>query len=131
MNIFNNLNIFNVHYAWLESPVYRRPCNSSQIYTWTFYDLAYLHFRKKLKLSLEDLENDDSSSDGEWKGNYFKSTKGQNLSYKRHKLKESSSELMETAIKTRFLPRRAVTLKTKSIIDTNQDDSEDDNDNME
>ena len=95
------------------------------------YALTLLHFRKKLKLSLEDLENDDSSSDGEWKESDFKKAKRQKLSYTRHNVKQSSNNLMETAIKTRILPRRAVTLKTKSIIDTNQDDSEDDNDNIE
>jgi hypothetical protein len=86
-----------------------------------FTYLRYLIFRKKLKISLEDLENDDSSSDGEWKDKKFVKRKGRKLSrLNGNNFRESSLILSETEPKTRVLPRRAVTLNKKTVIDSGE-----------
>ena len=87
-----------------------------------------LSFRKKVKISLEDLENDDSCSDGEWEDKEFNKGKNKKLSRLDRK---SVFNLSETETKARVLPRRAVTLNKKSIIDRTDIDSEVDDDNDE
>ena len=81
-----------------------------------------------MKISLEDLENDDSASDGEWKEKEFNKGKSKKLSRLDSK---SAFKLSETETKARVLPRRAVTLNKKSIIDSAEIDSEVDDDNDE
>ena len=98
-------------------------CNS-------FAHLKYLIYRQKLKISLEDLENDDSSSDGEWKEKNFTKAKRHRLSRLDGKTFQKSS-LSETEPKTRVLPRRAVTLNKKRVIDSGEVDSEFDSEHNE
>merc|ERR1719415_237260 len=66
----------------------------------------YIRKRKKVKISLEDLENDDSCSDGEWEEKEFNKRKNKKLSRLDRK---SAFNLSETETKARVLPRRAVT----------------------
>ena len=81
---------------------------------------------------MEDLENDDSSSDGEWKGNNLKKIKGQKQSGDAStKINKLTFHLTETEAKTRILPRRAVTLNKKNIIERDEVDSELDSENNE
>ena len=72
------------------------------------------------------MENDDSCSDGEWKGKEFNNGKHKKLSRLDIKSAFTSSE---TETKARVLPRRAVTLNKKSIIDSADIDSEVESDN--
>ena len=91
------------------------------------YKNPFLHFfRKKIKISLEDLENDDSCSDGEWEEKEFNKGKNKKLSRLDRK---SAFNLSETESKARVLPRRAVTLNKKSIVDNADIDSEVESDN--
>ena len=97
-----------------------------------FYASKNTHCRKKLKISLEDLENDDSSSDGEWKEKKFIKGKSRKLSrLYGNDFKKSSLMLSETEPKTRVLPRRAVTLNKKNVFDSGEVDSEFDSENNE
>ena len=81
-----------------------------------------------MQISIEDLENDYSSSDGEWKDDKFKKGKNKKMSRLHEKGDDfqhsASSNLSEIQLKTRVLPRRAVTMNKKTIVDSGTVDSE-------
>ena len=81
-----------------------------------------------MKISLEDLENDDSCSDSEWKEAEFKMGKSKKLSRLDSK---PTFNLSENDTKPRILPRRAVTLNRKIIIESADVNSEVDSDDNE
>ena len=73
------------------------------------------------------MEDDDSCSDGEWKGAEIKKGKGQKLSrIDAKRFAEQPQKISETETKTRYMPRRAVTLQKKRIIESRDVDSESD-----
>ena len=74
------------------------------------------------------MENDDSCSDSEWREAELK--KGKNKKLSRLDIKRAST-LSENDTKPRVLPRRAVTLNKKSIIESAEVDSEVDSDDNE
>ena len=74
------------------------------------------------------MENDDSCSDSEWREAELKKRKNKKLS--RLDIKRAST-LSENDTKPRVLPRRAVTLNKKSIIESAEVDSEVDSDDNE